>query len=136
MQRGPAAGPVARNPLQPTAASPKRQLLLVEDDCSTYAALRVILARHGWEVRVATTVAEARTLLNSDRPWMVLDLMLPDGDGTALLREVRARNLQIRVLVITAVSDPERLSDVLALQPEALLRKPLDLDDLLGRLRA
>ena len=62
---------------------------------------------------------------------IILDLMLPDGDGVGLLQEIRARQLPVRVLVTTAVSDPKRVQHVRSLAPEKMLRKPIDLAELL-----
>ena len=104
---------------------------MVEDDPATSAALRSILARKGWEVAVASTLAEALGLLRSPLDWVVLDLMLPDGDGLALLRKIRSERLSIRVAVTTGSMDVSQLDAVVALGPELFLSKPIDLPELL-----
>lgn len=112
----------------------KRWVLLVEDDRATYSALRLLLAHNGWQVRVATTLAEARELLALQPQWMILDLMLPDGSGEDLLREIRGGNMPIRVAVTTAARDPAVLQAVMDLRPDALLQKPIEPDELLAHL--
>lgn len=107
-------------------------VLVVEDDPATQRALRLLLASAGWEVLVAGTVADGVRLLTRGPTWVVLDLMLPDGDGATVLREIRTAGLPIRVVVTTGTSDREHLATVEALRPHRLLRKPIDLDDLLG----
>ena len=67
----------------------KPRLLLVEDDRATYAALRGILTQRGWEVVIATTVAEALEAIKSELDAIILDLILPDGEGEVLLRQLR-----------------------------------------------
>jgi two-component system response regulator RegA len=107
------------------------RVLLVEDDLVTASALIAILTRRGFDVLLATTVAQGMAMLAREPAYVVLDLMLPDGDGSALLRYVRDQHLPARVLVTTAVSDPARLSEVRRLTPDVLMQKPIDLHDLL-----
>ena len=73
--------------------------------------------------------------------YVVLDLMLPDGDGTEILRRICAASTAsgdggggghvTRVVVTTAVSDPAKLREVSSLKPHRMLSKPIDLVDLL-----
>jgi len=60
--------------------------------------------------------------------------MLPDGDGVELLRDLRAQRWRIRVIVTTAVSDPQRLRNVQSLRPDCIVLKPIDLEFLIERL--
>jgi DNA-binding NarL/FixJ family response regulator len=78
-----------------------------------------------------STVAEALPLLASQPDFVVLDLMLPDGDGTAILAAIRDADLPIRVAVTTGSSDRQRLDRVLRLRPDLLLTKPVNLSELL-----
>ena len=73
-----------------TGVATRPRLLLVEDDRATYSALRGILNLRGWDVRVATSVAEARAILDESVDAVILDLMLPDGHGEGLLPDIRA----------------------------------------------
>ena len=109
----------------------KPRLLLVEDDWRTHSALRKILGRLGWEVHSAMTVSSGLALLDLKPDAVILDLMLPDGDGMAVLRKVRSEQLASKVAVTTGIEDRARLEEIRKLQPDALLRKPLDLSDLL-----
>ena len=97
--------------------------------------MRMLLARQGWHVEVASTVAEAFTLLDVPPHWIVLDLMLPDGDGTAVLRKVRDEGLSTRVAVTTGSSDSTRLQEVIGLRPDMFLTKPINLSDLFEGLK-
>jgi len=112
-------------------ASNPRLLLVVEDDRTTLSALRRILTRLGWDVHTAMTVAGGLDLLSLRPQAIILDLMLPDGDGLAVLRRVRAENLPTRVAVTTGVHDGPRLEAVRQLRPEGLIHKPVDLDQML-----
>ena len=118
-----------------TATPLMPRLLLVEDDLATSRALRVLLARKGWDVQVAETLAEAFRHLENLPEWLVLDLMLPDGDGTSLLKKVRDEKLNVRVAVTTGSIDATRLRKVSELRPDLFLTKPIDLDALFEGLR-
>ncbi len=109
----------------------KRRVLLVEDDWRTHAALRKILTKLGWEVYSAMTVSGGLALLHLRPQAIILDMMLPDGDGMAVLRQVRAEQQTAMVAVTTGIEDRVRLEEIRHLAPDALLRKPLELDDLL-----
>jgi two-component system chemotaxis response regulator CheY len=104
--------------------------LLVEDDAATRLALQRILARQGWEVVATHAMTDAIPRLAEGFDAAILDLMLPDGDGTELLRAVRRSSMPTRVVVTTGTDDPERLRAVRALSPDALLFKPVDLADI------
>ena len=104
------------------------RLLVVDDDATTRFALHTLFSRQGWRVSVAATVAEALDELSRTPPphCMILDLNLPDGRGEAILRAVREGRFPTDVAVCSGVEDARRLSDVIAMRPEALLAKPLE----------
>jgi CheY-like chemotaxis protein len=114
----------------------RARVLIIDDDRTHASAIRSILTRKGCEVCATGTVADGVAMLASRPDYIVLDLMLPDGDGADVLRRVReldrAAGAPPRVIVTTAVNDEARLREVLALQPHRLLKKPIDLVDLLG----
>ncbi|MEO6809838.1 MAG: response regulator [Isosphaeraceae bacterium] len=109
---------------------PPHRLLLVEDHPATRNVLRRLLTMRGWDVLEATTIAEGLARLDPPPECLVLDLMLPDGDGETILRKVRDDCLPTRVVVNTGTHDPDRLSAVSELKPEALLQKPIDIEQL------
>jgi len=112
--------------------TPNPRLLIIEDDPATSNALRRIFARSGWSVAVASTVAEGcGHLETAPHPdWIILDLMLPDGEGTEILRMIRRDAIQVRVAVTTGMSDTARLDVVRKLNPDMLLSKPINLSEL------
>jgi CheY-like chemotaxis protein len=103
------------------------RLLVVEDDELSCCALRSIFSSRGWEVTIARTVAEGLAQLDPPPRCLLLDLALPDGNGEAVLRAVRARGLRIPTAVCSGTADPQTLASVMALNPEILLSKPYDL---------
>ncbi|HEV2292345.1 MAG TPA: response regulator [Tepidisphaeraceae bacterium] len=109
----------------------KCRVLLVEDDASSANALRVILTLRGCEVALAASLEQGLDLLGTNPTAIVVDLMLPDGDGIEILTRVREANLPITVAVTTAVGDPARLAAVHRLKPECVMQKPIDVGELL-----
>jgi len=106
----------------------------VEDDLATYTALKGILTLRGWDVTVATTLEQAKIAIDAakDLNTVILDLMLPDGEGEDLLQELKTRPSQTMIVVTTGVDDAQRIADVEKLAPNVLLRKPIALAELLG----
>jgi len=109
----------------------RRLILIVEDNAVTRRALQALFKSRGWAVSVAETVAEGLAQLDPPPDVIVLDLMLPDGDGEEVLREVRSRRLLSRVAITTAISDSERLDALSGLAPDAVLHKPAKFDEIL-----
>ena len=118
-----------------TSTVPGTTVLVVEDDMVAVAALQSLLTHYGYRVLVATTVKKAIALLALRPQIVLLDLMLPDGDGTQVMEAIKARKLTTHVAVVTAVIESDRLRKVCTYGPQQLLRKPLDFLSLLQKLR-
>ena len=94
-----------------------------------------ILKRRGFAVCEAATVAEAEAALADPPQWVLLDLMLPDGCGTDVLRRARARGVESRFCVITGCG-VDMIDDARRAGAEHTFTKPLDVERLIGVLRA
>lgn len=81
--------------------------------------------------RCANTLTQAMDSLDSDIRNVVLDLMLPDGNGIELLKLIRALKLPVRVAVTTATYDPELIADIRTLHPDRIFQKPVPIMELL-----
>ena len=105
----------------------EHRLLVVEDDVPTRATLRDYYSRMGCHVSEAGTVAEAFALLESELEpcFLILDLILPDRDGVAVLEAVRQKGLRTLVAVCTGSVDLYRLKAVAELRPDAMFPKPI-----------
>ena len=115
------------------------KLLLIDDDARLTAMVGDYLRAHGHEVDVAGTLAAGREHLRAQHyDALVLDLMLPDGDGLDLTRELRAdvRLKRLPLLMLTARGEP--LDRVLGLELGAddYLAKPFEPRELLARIKA
>jgi two-component system response regulator AtoC len=119
-------------PMAMTAASRAAQLraLVVEDDPQSCEALVEVLAREGFQATAAGSLAEARDLVESFQPELVLvDLQLPDGSGLELLETVLdgSRSDPPDVIVVTGHSSVETAVDALRRGAVDYLVKPLDI---------
>ena len=106
--------------------------LLVEDDADTCEAITRILRRRGYVIDCANSVNEAIAKLKNEPECMVLDLMLPDGNGIEVLRHVRTFGLPVRVAVATGAGDTDLMSDAILLKPDAFFTKPIDATELVS----
>jgi two-component system response regulator RegX3 len=114
----------------------KRKILVVEDESSISEPLTRALEREGFDVAVADTAAGALEAFRSERPDLVLlDVMLPDGDGRDVLRELRQLS---RVPVVMLTARGEEMDRVLGLELGAddYVTKPFSGAELVARIRA
>jgi DNA-binding response OmpR family regulator len=82
------------------------RLLLVEDDEDIAETLVAFLEKHGFVVDLAETLAIAEdALFNGEFDLVLLDRVLPDGDGVSLIAYANSRNRPQRFLLLTALGD-------------------------------
>jgi DNA-binding response OmpR family regulator len=113
-----------------------RLVLLVEDEEAITAPLTEALEREGFRAEVARSIADGLTAARASQPDIVLlDVMLPDGSGFDLLRELRA-NGRTPVIMLTARGDePDRVLG-LELGADDYVVKPFSARELVARIRA
>jgi DNA-binding response OmpR family regulator len=102
-------------------------ILIIDDDKLVRWSLSTILGRAGYRVQEAPTAKEGLALLGSGAPDLVLlDIMLPDMDGFAVLEEIRRAHPHFPVLTMTADTTPETSRHALRLGARGHLEKPCD----------
>lgn len=113
------------------------RFLLVEDTADVAEAIVERFSRAGHVVEHAVTVADAEHLADfNEYDLMILDVNLPDGLGTDLLKRLRARQSTVPVLILTArLAIDDRIS-ALDLGADDYMVKPFDLGELEARTRA
>jgi DNA-binding response OmpR family regulator len=117
-------------------AMARRKILLVEDELSISEPLARALEREGFDVAIADTAAAAVEGFRARRPDLVLlDVMLPDGDGRDVLRQLRQVS---RVPVVMLTARGEEMDRVLGLELGAddYVTKPFSAAELVARIRA
>ena len=111
-------------------------ILVVEDEESYQDALNVGLSVEGFVVVGANTIAEARELLLSSKPDLVLlDVMLPDGSGIDYCRELNDTT-HIPVIIVTARTSEVDVVLGLEIGAADYVTKPYRLRELVARIRA
>jgi two-component system response regulator BasR len=113
------------------------KILIVEDDELLQQGLAMALVGEGYACDCASTAAQAsRYIISSQYSMVILDLGLPDRDGTSLLRQWRRESISLPVLILTARDAMEDRVDGLDAGADDYLIKPFALAELLARVRA
>ncbi len=112
------------------------KILVVDDDAATRKMINTALAENGFDVVEAGTAAGAVESINSEDPDVVLlDLILPDGDGVEVCREVRQYS-GASIIMVTAKRDlTDRLAGLDA-GADDYVTKPLSMGELVARVRS
>jgi DNA-binding NtrC family response regulator len=107
-------------------------ILVVDDDANLASTLREFLTREGYSVEVALSAGEALSIQES-HPHIALalvDLIMPAMDGLTLTDELRRRNPEITVLIMTGYGTIETAVDAIKRGAEDYVTKPFDYEAL------
>ncbi|MGZ4441021.1 MAG: response regulator transcription factor, partial [Gaiellaceae bacterium] len=113
-----------------------QRILVVDDEPQILRALGTTLRGAGYSVETASTAEQALTAAAAHPPEaVILDLVLPDGDGTDVCRELRGWS-DAPVIVLSAVGEEREKVAALDAGADDYVTKPFNVDELLARLRA
>ncbi|WP_327353919.1 response regulator transcription factor [Streptomyces sp. NBC_01304] len=111
-------------------------VLVVEDEPSIADVLAIALRYHRFQVVTASCVRQARARAAETRPdAALLDVMLPDGDGRALGRELRAAHPEMALVFVTARDAPADIVGGLSFGDD-YITKPFNIDEVVARIIA
>jgi two-component system KDP operon response regulator KdpE len=114
----------------------KARVLVVDDEPQILRALKTNLRGAGYDVETATTAESALAAAAMHPPdAVILDLVLPDGRGTDVCRELR-RWYHAPVLLLSVVGEEREKVAALDAGADDYVEKPFGIDELLARLRA
>jgi DNA-binding response OmpR family regulator len=114
-----------------------QRLLILDDDARLAAMVRDYLGTSGFVVETAGSVATGLAILRAFPPeLLILDLMLPDGDGLEVCRRLRAEGFGAPILMLTARGEPVERVIGLELGADDYLPKPFEPRELLARVKA
>jgi two-component system, OmpR family, response regulator len=110
------------------------RMMILEDHSAFAQALGLVLGE-GTRISLARTLDEGRALLRAGEPFdvAVLDLSLPDGEGTELIPEIRHRHPRTRIVVLSARDDVDEVATQAG--ADAAIPKETPLPEIISSLR-
>ncbi|PXX54973.1 two-component system catabolic regulation response regulator CreB [Hungatella effluvii] len=115
----------------------KYRILLVEDSEEIAAYNRTELEKSGYSVETAGCLDEARKKLELFKPdLLVLDIMLPDGSGVDLCREIREAASSLPILFLSGLGESEQIVKGLRAGGDDYMVKPYRVEELQARIEA
>lgn len=122
-----------------TTDSARRRVLIVDDEPEARTVLVNLCEREGFDVSVATTVAEAVESFASSFPdAVIVDVVLPDGDGYSVVRELRRRcaEVVVPVVFVSVLNGTEARVEALRAGSDAYFEKPFEWEAVVRKLRS
>ena|SRR5690625_4574777 len=105
------------------------RILVVDDELDIAEAVRAVLEAEGYQVDTASDGGQCLDALHQQRPdLLLLDVMMPVLDGFGVLEAMRARNMDVPVVMMSAIRPDGRLAEY---QVKEFLKKPFHLETLL-----
>ena len=106
-------------------------LLIVDDEVSLRDFLTIVFEEEGWKVDSAGSLDQARRAFQKNDPELILcDLMMPDGSGIDFLREAKALNPAVAIIMITAYTSTKSAVEALKAGAFDYIAKPFDIEEL------
>ena len=103
------------------------RLLIIDDEPDASEFLRVLVEPRGYLVRTAATAAEARQVLQTWQPEIVLmDLVLPDADGLSLLREFKEASPECQIIMVTGYGSVTKAVEAMRSGAFTFIEKPVE----------
>lgn len=114
------------------------RILIVDDDPAILSGVSTLLEQAGYEIAQAASLAQARSHLQAFNPpsLVILDLMLPDGDGFELCRQIRQGGQYLPILMLSARDELHDRVEGLTVGADDYLTKPFAPAELVARVRA
>jgi len=116
--------------------APALRALIVDDEPPIRKLLRMGLGTQGYDVLEAPNGKAALELMGSKPDLVILDLGLPDMQGLDLLRQMRAQNESVPIVVLSSRGDEAAKVAALDLGADDYVTKPFGMEELLARIRA
>jgi len=105
-------------------------ILVIDDSSTNLVLLEAILVERGYIIQTALSVKEAFSIMNKLKPDLILlDLLMPRINGYDFLNEIKAdkKFMNIPVVVISAVANPEHIQKAIKLGADQFVTKPVDI---------
>jgi len=115
-----------------------KKILVVEDEADIAKVLVKRLSKEGFEVLLAGDAYQGVALAHKEKPdLLILDLMMPAGDGLSVLQNLRksTKTSTIPIIILTGNKDEEYKQKVLKEEVAAYLEKPYEADALIDTIK-
>ncbi len=110
----------------------KTRLLVVDDEESLAEFLRLLFEKEGYDVHTAISVEEARAqLIERTFDLVLCDILMPDGNGLDLLKEIKEQNPHIAVIMMTAYASNKSAIEAMKLGAYNYISKPFNVEELI-----
>ncbi len=131
------AGVLTQQSVERTPVPTGARVLIVDDEAAIRESLQTLLELEGYRVEAAASGTEGLVRI-AEHPFdlVLLDLALPDGNGIELLGEIRNRDMELPVVMITAYGTVENAVRAMQAGAANFIQKPWDNEKLLADLRA
>jgi two-component system response regulator RegX3 len=118
-------------------SQPKSRILIVEDEAAIRDGLADVLVYHGYEVDTVGDGREGlRRALSGQYELLLLDVMLPGCDGFSICDEVRKKDREQPIIMLTAKTGDEDIVNGLVLGADDYIAKPFSIAELVLRVQA
>lgn len=114
----------------------KKRIHVLEDDRDIAYIIEFLLKDEGYEIQVSSTFKELRKKLQESIPDLfILDVMLPDGNGLDICRDLKSDDFTKHIPVILMSANIKNNELAKAVGPDDFIAKPFDLDYIEARIR-
>jgi DNA-binding response OmpR family regulator len=123
---------------QPPAGAGAKSVLVVDDEPNIVLSLEFLMEQAGFEVRVARDGEQALAALRERAPDLILlDVMIPRGDGYGVCKAVRANPAwrEVRIVMLTAKGRESEREKGIALGADDYITKPFSTREVVGRVK-
>lgn len=113
------------------------KILIVEDDCDLANITKIHLEHAGYQTTIASTCAEVSELISeNDYDLVLLDMLLPDGDGHSVCCQIREKHRLCPIIFMSCLSDSNNIVSALKEGGDDYIVKPVKYDELLARIQS
>ncbi len=107
------------------------KIMIVDDELEICEFLKEFFIDRQYDVVTASNGDEALAKVDNESPQiLLLDVKMPGIDGIQVLKEVKRKNPNIKVIIVTAVETDDKISEAFQLGADNYITKPLSLEDL------
>ncbi|MCX7766085.1 MAG: response regulator [Candidatus Sumerlaeia bacterium] len=115
-----------------------KKILAIDDENDVLLMIKTALNSEGYEVITATNGYDGLAMAEEQHPdLIILDLMMPEMDGFEVLSQLKSNDLtgQIPVIVVSGISDRQKIRTALSKGTDYYIIKPYDYDELINKVR-